>query len=56
MNNEVYIKGKIDNNLNEAFRKVIVKLGISQQEFIEESVKKFILDNINILIDDKGSK
>ena len=57
MNNDSsFIKGKLENNLNEAFRKVIAKLGITQQEFIENAVKKIVLDNIDLLMNDKGSK
>lgn len=55
MNNDGVIKGKLDSNLYEAFRKVIAKTGITQQEFIEESVKRYIIDNLSIIME-KESK
>ncbi len=55
MNNDGLIKGKLDSNLYEAFKKVISKTGITYQEFIEVSVKKYIIDNLNILLE-KESK
>lgn len=55
LNNDGLIKGKLDSNLYEAFKKVISKTGITYQEFIEVSVKKYIIDNLNILLE-KESK
>ena len=50
MNSDTIVKGRIDGTLNEAFKKIITDLGLTQQEFIEESVKKFVLENINLLM------
>ena len=59
MNNNsfVIIKGKIDANLNEAFKKILIKLNITQQDFIEQKVTEFVAKNINIILqkDNKGS-
>ena len=60
MNNNiefVYVKAKIDSNLNEAFKKVLTKLNISQQDFIEREITNFIIKNVNVILekDNKGS-
>lgn len=56
MNNEIVIKGKIDASLNDAFKKILEKLSISQQEFIDNAVKEFVLKNLNILFDEGNKK
>lgn len=51
-NNEaVIIKGKVDAKLNEAFKKVLLKKNITQQDFVEKKVKEFVLENIDILFE-----
>lgn len=50
LNNDIYIKGKIDNKLGEVFKMVLNKLGITQQEFIEQQIKSFIINNINLVV------
>lgn len=52
----VFIKGKIDLKLNDAFKKILDKKKITQQEFIELQVKEFVLNNINLLIDIKDKE
>ena len=49
-NNVAIVKGKIDPKLNDAFRQILNKLNISQQEFIEQKVKECVLENLNIVI------
>ena len=51
MNNEYsVIKGKIDSKLNDAFKKILSEKNITQQEFIENQVRDFVLKNLNILL------
>ena len=50
VNSDTIVKGRIDGTLNEAFKKIIIALNLTQQEFIEESIKKFVLENINLLM------
>ena len=50
LNSDTIVKGRIDGTLNEAFKKIITALNLTQQEFIEESIKKFVLENINLLM------
>lgn len=56
-NNDYVIKGKINNSLNEAFKKVLAKFNMSQQDFIEKSVTDFVIKNVNVILekDTKGS-
>lgn len=51
INNNDYeiIKGRIDSKLNNAFKKVLSKLNMTQQEFVETKVKEFILEHIDAL-------
>ncbi len=54
--NECIVKGRIDSSLNDAFKKILEKLSISQQEFIDNAVKEFVLNNLNILFDEGNKK
>ena len=58
LNTDAIIKGKLDSKLNEAFKNILSKLNITQQEFIEVKVKEFVLENLNLLIpkNEKGNK
>lgn len=56
MNNEIVIKGKIDSSLNDALKKVLDKLNMSQQDFIDNAVKEFVLKNLNLLFDEGNKK
>lgn len=56
INNESYIiKCKIDNNLNTALRKILEKNKITLQDLLEQKIKEYVIENVNVLID-KGSK
>lgn len=50
MNNDGIVKGKVDTTLNEAFRKILKALNMSQQDFIDKSVKEFVLSNLNLIM------
>ncbi|MGN1267963.1 MAG: hypothetical protein ACI4U0_00440 [Candidatus Aphodocola sp.] len=51
MNNEYsIIKGKIDSKLDDAFKKILNKKNITQQDFIEKQVRDFVLRNLDILL------
>jgi len=39
--------------LDEAFKKILEKLNLTQQDFIETHVKNFVLDNINLILGDR---
>lgn len=56
-NDTAIIKGKIDSNLNEAFKRILTKLNMTQQDFVERQVTEFVIKNMNIILnkDDKGS-
>lgn len=52
MNNDNgIIKGKIDNKLFNAFKLILNNLNMTQQDFIENKVKEFVLENLNLVID-----
>lgn len=44
------IKGKIDTKLNNAFKKILIKINLTQQDFIENQVRDFVLKNLDILL------
>ena len=56
-NDFVFIKAKINSNLSDAFKKALLKLNISTQEFIERQVTEFVVNNLNLILekDTKGS-
>lgn len=55
MNNDSLVKGKVDATLNEAFRKILKALNMSQQDFIDKSVKDFVLNNLKLVMN-KGAE
>lgn len=55
MNSEGLVKGKVDTTLNEAFRKILKALNMSQQDFIDKAVKEFVLNNLKLVMN-KGSE
>ncbi len=55
LNNDCLVKGKVDSSLNEAFRKILKTLNMSQQDFIEKAVKDFVLNNLTLIMN-KGSE
>lgn len=55
MNNDSLVKGKVDATLNEAFRKILKALNMSQQDFIDKAVKDFVLNNLKLVMN-KGTE
>ena len=51
-NNKIHIKCKIDEKLNEAFKKVLNKQNITGQDLIEKRIKEFVLDNLHLIIEE----
>ncbi len=45
-----FIKFRIDDNLNNAFKNILEKEKITQQELLEKLVKEYVLKNLNLLI------
>ena len=41
---------RIDDNLNNAFKNILEKEKITQQELLEKLVKEYVLKNLNLLI------
>lgn len=57
INNEFsIIKGKIDSKLNDAFKKILSKKNITQQDFIEMQVRDYVLKNLDILLPKEDDK
>lgn len=56
MNNDVYIKGKIDSNISEVFKKILSELNMTQQDFVDRKVKDFIIENIHLIIKNDEKK
>lgn len=57
INNEFsIIKGKIDAKLNDAFKKILSKKNITQQDFIEMQVRDYVLKNLDILLPKEDDK
>lgn len=46
----VIIKGKINSNLDEVLKRILKKLNMNKQEFIEKSVLEFVSKNIFIVM------
>lgn len=57
MNNDAgTIKGRVEAKIYNAFKVILTKLNLSQQDFIDKVVKDFVLDNINLVLDPKSDK
>ncbi len=56
-NGDSFIKGKVDSTLAEALKRILAKKKMSQQDLIEMLIKNYVLDNLNIIIENenKGS-
>ena len=53
MNNDsIIVKGKIDITINEAFKKILKTLNMTQQDFIDKVVKDFVLKNLHLVMDE----
>ena len=57
-NDSCIIKGRVDATLFEVLKQILNKKKMTQQDLIENVVKDFVLQNLNLVIpkDDKGSK
>ncbi len=55
INNDIIIKGRIDPTLGEAFKIILDKKKMTQQDFIDLVVKDFVISNLNLIVP-KGNK
>ena len=54
MNNESgIVKAKIDSKLYDVLKIILTKRDMTQKDLVESSIKKFVIENINLLVDDK---
>ncbi len=57
INNDSIIKGRVDITLAEVLRQILNKKNMTQQDLIDIFVKDFVLQNLNLIINnEKGSK
>ncbi len=50
-NNEfTYLKVRVDNDLFDAFKKLLIIKNISQQEFVERAINDFVVKNLKLLL------
>ena len=49
-NDSCIIKGKIDSTLFEVLKQILNKKKITQQDLIENIVKDFVLQNLNLVV------
>lgn len=55
INNEyIIVKAKIDSNIGDVFKTILTTRGLTQQDFIENAVKTYVLNNINLILSNKG--
>jgi len=50
------IRGRVDVKLYPAFKVILSKLNMTQQDFIDMKIKEFVLEYINLVLDDKSDK
>lgn len=55
ISNDITIKGRIEPTLGDAFKEILNKKKMTQQDFIDLVVKDFVLNNLNLIIS-KGNK
>jgi len=57
LNNETgIIKGRVDAKIYNAFKSILNKLNLTQQDYIDKVVRDFVLENINLVMDTKSDK
>ncbi len=57
INNDSIIKGRVDITLAEVLKQILNKKNMTQQDLIDMFVKDFVLQNLNLIINnEKGSK
>lgn len=56
-NSEVsFIKARIDFNLNIVLKKILDKLNMTQQEFIDKKIKEFVIENVHLIVSENDKK
>ncbi|MBO5096458.1 MAG: hypothetical protein J6B98_06255 [Bacilli bacterium] len=50
------VKAKIDSKLYDVLKIILAKRNMTQQEVIESSIKNFVIENINLVVDNKSDK
>ena len=56
-NSEVsFIKARIDSNLNIVLKKILEKLNMTQQEFIDKKIKEFVIENVHLIVSENDKK
>ena len=50
------VKAKIDSKLYDVLKIILTKRNMTQQEVIESSIKNFVIENINLVVDNKSDK
>ena len=56
-NSEVsFIKARIDSNLNIVLKKILDKLNMTQQEFIDKIIKEFVIENVHLIVSENDKK
>lgn len=57
INSEVsFIKARIDSNLNIVLKKILDKLNMTQQEFIDKKIKEFVIENVHLIVSENDKK
>lgn len=50
INNDCIVKAKIDAKLYEAFKTILSKKNETQQSFLENAIKNYVLENLELII------
>lgn len=51
LNNDMIVKCKISNNLGTALKKILEKQELTQQDFLQKIVEKYILEHITLVLE-----
>ena len=54
-NNDSTVRAKLDPMISEAFKKILSLKKITVQDFLEEKVKSYVLENIYLVMSNKGN-
>ena len=56
-NSEVsFIKARIDSNLNIVLKKILDKLNMTQQEFIDKKINEFVIENVHLIVSENDKR
>ncbi len=55
-NEIVSLRIRIDKNIESVLKKILVKKGITFQEFGEQTINQLILENLNIVVGDSNER